>query len=597
MDVDPAPSILTSPNMTGRVRNRIVRLFPKFNLSEQTFLIGLAILIGVGCGAGSVLFQWLLDAAHRLLLVDAPSLLGKPYLFPLIPAMGGLAAGLIACFYAVEARGPGVAEVMNAIITRRGVIRARVIVAKAFASAFTLGSGGSAGSEGPTIQIGAAWGSTVGRLFRLSEANLKTLIACGASAGISAIFNAPIAGVLFSLEIILGDFTIAAFTPVVIASVMSAVVAKAYMGERQAFEVPDYQFVNLHELGWYVILAVLAGIVGAAFIRLLYATEDLFNRRAYGMPVWLKPAVGGALVGIIGLGCPPALGVGYEVIGAALHGQILLPMLGLLLGLKLLSTSLTVGSGASGGLFAPSLFMGATLGGAFGRLAETWLPGVVSPSGAYAVVGMSAFVAATTHAPLTSSLIIVEMTGNYRLILPLMFTTVLAVAMARVIERESIYSLKLRRRGLNIHQGRDLSVLEKLPVSRVVRPDFDFIREHTPLREIVDLIGRSNLNDFPVMDDKGGFKGMIWFHDIREVMLEYDMHALLIAEDVMGKPPAALELSSSLADALVQFSNTDADTLPVFRTGSPVELEGIITRSDLLRSYERELLIRGRADR
>ena len=594
MDVDPAPTVLNAPQAANRFRNRIVRFFPRLNLSEQSFLISLAILVGVGCGAGSVLFQWLLDAAHRLLFVDAPALLGNPFLFPLIPALGGLAAGLIASFYASEARGPGVAEVMNAIITRRGVIRARVMVAKAFASAFTLGSGGSAGSEGPIIQIGAAWGSTVGRLFRFSEANLKTLIACGASAGISAIFNAPIAGVLFSLEIILGDFTIAAFTPVVISSVMAAVVAKAYMGERQVFEVPDYQFVNLHELGWYVILAVIAGVAGAVFIRLLYATEDLFNRQASGMPSWLKPAVGGALVGLIGLGCPPAMGVGYEIVGAALQGQILLPMLGLLLGLKLLSTSLTVGSGASGGLFAPSLFVGATLGGAFGRLAEKWLPGVISPPGAYAVVGMSAFVAATTHAPLTSSLIIVEMTGNYRLILPLMFTTVLAVAMARVIERESIYSLKLRRRGLNIHQGRDLSVLEKLPVSRIVRRDFDFIREHTPLREIVDLIGRSNLNDFPLMDDRGGFRGMIWFHDIREVMLEYDMHALLIAEDVMGKPPPFLEPSSSLADALVQFSNTDADALPVFRSNSREELEGIITRSDLLRSYERELLIRGR---
>ena len=326
MDVDPAPTILTSPNAANRFRNRIARFFPRLNLSEQTLLIGLAILVGVGCGAGSVLFQWLLDVTHRLLLVDAPALLGNPFLFPLIPALGGLAAGLIACFYEAEA----------------------------------------------------------------------------------------------------------------------------------------------------------------------------------------------------------------------------------------------------------------------------WLPGLISPPGAYAVVGMSAFVAATTHAPLTSSLIIVEMTGNYRLILPLMFATVLAVVMARVIERESIYSLKLRRRGLNIHQGRDLSVLEKLPVSRIVRPDFDFIREHTPLREIVDLIGHSNLHDFPLMDDKGGFKGMIWFHDIREVMLEYDMHALLIAEDVMGKPPPTLESSSSLADALVQFSNTDADTLPVFRSDSREELEGIITRSDLLRSYERELLIRGR---
>ncbi len=431
-------------------------------------------------------------------------------------------------------------------------------------------------------------------MFRISETHIKTLIACGAAAGISAIFNAPIAGVLFAMEIILGDFAIAAFTPVVISSVLSAVVAHSYYGDNPVFHVPDYYFVNAYELGWYLILAVLTGMVGVLFIKLLYASEDFFDDTVTWLPEWFKPALGGALVGSIGLAYPQVMGVGYETVGAAMRGELVLPVLGVLLGLKLVTTSLTLGTGGSGGVFAPSLFFGATLGGTFGNLVGSWFPGEVSSPGAFALVGMGAMVAATTHAPLTAMLIIFEMTGSYHLILPLMFCTILAVIVARALERESIYTLKLRRRGLRIHQGRDLSVLEKIPVSRIVRRDFDFVREHTPLGEIVDLIQHSSTHDFPVLDHQGGFLGMIWFQDVREVMLENDMYVLLIAEDVMGDPPPRLLSNSSLANALVQFSATDADTLPVFRSAESKELEGVITRSDLIRSYEREVLLRER---
>lgn len=572
----------------------LLRVCLKLNLTENHFLIALAMVVGFGGGVSSIFFRLLLELTQEVFFSQARGWIGPTFLLPLIPALGGLLAGLIAFYYAQEVRGAGVSEVINAIVTRRGVIRSRVMWAKALASGITLGSGGSGGSEGPIVQIGAALGSRVGQVFKLSESNLKTLIACGASAGIAAIFNAPIAGVLFALEVILGDFAISAFAPVVISAVISAVVAHAYWGDQAVFVVPDYRFVDAFELGWYLMLAALAGGLGVLYMRFLYGTDDFFENRLTQVPVWLKPAIGGLLVGCVGLLVPEVLGVGYHTVGKALHGDLVLETALVILVLKILTSSLTLGSGGSGGFFAPSLFIGAALGEAFGLFAQAYLPGVKSPPGAFAVVGMGAFVAGTTHAPLTATLIIFEMTGSYHIILPLMFTTILAVVVARSIERESIYSLKLARRGVRLHHGRDLSVLAQMPVSKIMRTDYDFVREHTPLGEMVSLIQHGSLHDFPVLDRSGQFLGMIWFHDIREVMLENDMYALLIAEDVLGDPPPHLLPRSSLADALVQFTAHDADTLPVFRAPSENHLVGVITRSDLMRCYERELLLRER---
>ena len=278
---------------TKRLQVRVLRHFQKLSLTEQHFLIALAMVIGVSTGLLAVVYRTMLEALYDLMVVQGQSALGVWYLLPLIPAAGGLVAGLLIRFYAGEAKGAGVSEVINAMITRGSVIRPRVVLAKSVASGFTLGSGGSAGSEGPVIQIGAAWGSSLGQAFRVSEASLRTLIACGSAAGISAIFNAPIAGVLFSLEIFLFDFTVAAFTPVVIASVLSAVVAHVYLGHDPVFHVPDYQHTAASELGWYVALALVAGVVGVGFIRLLDVSEDLFEDRLSWIPEWLRPAVGG----------------------------------------------------------------------------------------------------------------------------------------------------------------------------------------------------------------------------------------------------------------------------------------------------------------
>lgn len=566
---------------------RPFRIFSGLQFTQQNLLLVLAMAVGLGGGMASILFRELLTFSQGFFAAQ-----GRVIYLPLLPALGGLATGMIASFYAREVRGAGVVEVINALVTRRGVIRPRVMWAKAVASGLTLGSGGSGGSEGPIIQIGAAMGSAVGQALKFSETQLKTLIACGAAAGIAGIFNAPIAGVLFAAEVILGDFAVSSFAPVVVSAVMSAVVAHAYWGDRAVFAVPDYHFSGAAELGWYLVLAILVGMAGVLFVRALYNVDGVFERRLSAVPIWARPALGGALVGLIGLIHPGVLGVGYEVIDRALQGDLALSVCMLLLVLKIVTTSLTIGSGGSGGIFAPSLFIGATLGSAFGRFAGVYLPGAAGSPGAFALVGMSALVAGTTHAPLAAMLIIFEMTGNYQIILPLMLATIMAVVVARSLEPESIYSLKLARRGVRLHHGRDLSVLEAIPVSQIMRTDCDFVREHTPLGEIVGLLQHGNLHDFPVLDRNGRFMGMIWFHDIREVMLENDMYALLIAEDVIGDAPPQLVPTSSLAEALVRFTAHDVDALPVFDTSGGKHLAGMVTRSALMRCYERELLLR-----
>jgi CIC family chloride channel protein len=572
------------------------KLFLKLNLGEQHFLVGLAMLVGIGGGFASLAFRLLLENAEHLFRVVLPDFLAATWSLPLIPAAGALVAGILTYRYAREAKGHGVPNVMEAIITKRGVIRARVVVVKAFASAFTLGTGGSAGSEGPIIQIGSALGSSIGQLFRISETNTKTLIACGAAAGISAIFNAPIAGVLFAVEIILGEFTISAFTPVVISSVLSAVVAQGFAGDRAVFLTPDYHFTSALELVWFVVLAILAGVLAVAFIKLLYGAEDYFDLRVTYLPEWLKPAVGGALVGVIGLAYPEVMGVGYQTIESSLNGGVGPTILLILLGLKLVATGLTLGSGGSGGVFAPSLFFGAALGGAFGSFAGTYLPGVTSPAGAFALVGMGAMVSATTHAPLTAMLIIFEMTGSYHIILPLMFATIIALITARALESESIYSLKLARRGIRLFHGQDLSVLERVPVSRIMQSEFNFVRADTSLGEIVSMIQRSDYRDYPVLNDDGVIQGMVWFHDVREVMLENSMYPLLIASDIQGEMPMTVHIDSSLADALLCFSEVDAESLPVLSKDDETRIAGVVTRTELMRFYERVLLIRERTE-
>lgn len=575
------------------------RIGEKARFSENTYLIIIALIVGVSTGLGAVMFRWLILTFSNFFFGH-----GINWLIPLIPMAGGLLVGPIVYFYATEAKGHGVPEVMAAVALKSGVIRPRVAVAKAVASAICIGSGGSAGREGPIVQIGAAIGSTVGKLFKLSGDRVKILVGCGAAAGISAVFNAPIAGVIFALEVILGDFTIRTFSPVILSSVLSSVVSRALLRDQPAFIVPPYQLVSAWEIPLYILLGGFAGIVAVIFTRTLYMSEDFFDHKVK-IPAYLKPALGGLLLGFAGLvavklnyagftslSAPAIFSDGYEAIGSVLDGGGIWFTLLALVVLKILATNLTLGSGNSGGIFAPSLFMGAMAGGLFGIAVHSLFPGVTAHPGAYALVGMAAVVAGTTHATITSILIVFEMTKDYRIMLALMIACVFSTLVARRLLHPSIYSMKLIRRGIRLRGGRDVNLLEVIKVGDIMQRDFKTIPMHTNLHALLRYLEGSTETTLPVVTPEGRLYGMISFQDLRTVLTRHEVDALVIASDIATREIVSITEDENLNQALEKFGMRDFDLLPVVEKNDPTRIKGVIHKSYVISYYNKRLMER-----
>ncbi|MFQ6048488.1 MAG: chloride channel protein [Phycisphaerae bacterium] len=371
--------------MTGRLLKFLRRTHAYLRQSEHLYMVLVALVIGLGGGLFAVAFRKLIGLGNQLGWHDAAYTIsyirGLPYWWKIsVPAVGGLICGLIIYYFAREAKGHGVPEVIEAVALRSGRIRPRVVIAKMLASASSIASGGSVGREGPIVQIGSAFGSTLGQWLGVDERRLRTLVGCGAAAGIAGTFNAPVAGALFAVEIILADFGVMQFSPIVISSVAATVVGHHYFGDVPAFVVPAYSLVHYGELFAYAALGILAGLAALAFVRLLYLSEDAFDKLRIWPP--LKALAGGALIGVLALWFPQVFGVGYEAIGEALQGQMVWQLLFILVGVKILAVSITIGSGGSGGIFAPSLFIGAMLGGAVGTVvSQFWPQSTAGPGG------------------------------------------------------------------------------------------------------------------------------------------------------------------------------------------------------------------------
>ncbi len=583
--------------MSGELSTRIIGWFAKtiasLKLSERRVLIILSVLVGVGGGLGAVIFRWLIGFFHKLFFDYGPLLFSQitshpQYLIPLIPMAGGLLVAPITYRLAKEARGHGVPEVMLAVALRGGIIRPLIALAKSIASSICIGSGGSAGREGPIVQIGSALGSTVGQMFNMSGERVKILVGCGAAAGISATFNAPIAGVLFALEIILGDFTMYAFSPVILSSVVATIISRAFLGNYPAFIVPAYDLVSVWEMPMYIGLGMVAGVFSVVFIKALYKSEDIFE--ALRIRNSLKPALGGLMLGIIGIFYPQLFGVGYEAISSALQEQTVVRVLVLLAFMKIVATSLTLGSGGSGGIFAPSLFMGAMLGGFFGYLANLAFPEVTASYGAYALVGMSAVVAGTTHAPITAMLIIFEMTGDYRIILPLMLASVISTLLANKLNRDSIYTLKLSRRGISLKAGKDRTLLEGISVQEVMTTSWQALPQNMPLSQLLQFVEQSREDVFPVLNPRGELAGILTLQDIRSVVTKRVLEDLVIVEDIISHNYPTATLDENLASALSKFQVRDLEGLPVVDKYNPKKLLGILKRADIISFYNKRLL-------
>ncbi len=559
--------------------HRIGQLAQTLRQSDATFLLIFAVLTGLGSGYGAVVFRWLIRFFHHWFFDRGKilfSFLGEYYVI-IIPAIGGLIVGFIIYFLARETRGHGVPEVMMAVDKQEGRIRFRVALVKALVSSLSIGSGGSVGREGPIVQIGSSIGSSLGQIFKLSGDKIKILVACGAAGGIAATFNAPLAGIFFALEVILRDYSPRHLSSVVLSSVVATLVSRYYLGDNPSFIAPVYQLNSAWEFVFYMPFGLLAAVTGFLFIKLLYKSEDLFEKLP--IPEYFQPAIGGLMVGVIGLWYPQVFGVGYEHIELALYGKIATSLAIILLFAKMVATSLTLGSGASGGIFAPSIFLGAMLGVAFSKLSHILFPGISIEPGASALIGMAAVFAGVAQAPVTSILILFELTNDYKIILPLMAAVIVSFLILRKLSPESIYTLKLVRRGVHVIK-RQQDVLETILVSEAMSLDVIEVNQDQIIREVGLMIKKTRHRGFPVIDNDNKLIGIVTHKDINKA-LAMDMGDHKVNE-IMSTDLVCCSPNENLRYALEKLGSRNIGRAPVIDPKNPKVILGIITRKNII---------------
>ena len=575
--------------MWSRMRDAVATWRESLRRVQATKLIIVPCLTGILTGAAAIGFvellnfvQWCAIGSTELPLRVVPDL--RWYHVVLAPAVGGLIVGPLVRFLAPEAEGHGVPEVIEAVMLRGGRIRKRVAAVKSLASALTIGTGGSVGREGPIVQIGAGVGSAVGQLLKFPAEQTKTLAACGAAAGIAAVFNAPIAGAFFALEVITGNFAMPSFSPVILASVLSTVVTRAYFGDHPAFIVQPYELQSVYEIVTYAGLGLFCGGVAVVFVWVMDRFESWAGR--VPIPKLWRPAAGGLLLGVLIVFIPNLYGVGYATMDGALKGGIPWQWLALLLGMKMIATSLTLASGGSGGVFLPSLYLGAVAGGLYGFAVHALLPNVTAGSGAYALVGMAGVLSAATHSPITAMILLFEVTGDYKIILPVMVVVTLATVVGRALKEDSLYTLQLSRRGIALHRREDV-IMRTHTVGEVMQPAVHVLDDRTVIGDVVQHFLEREAVLAYVVDAARRFLGTISIHDIKDPEV-LALGPLVLARDVAEPYVHAVAPKDTLADCMDQFLLSEHEELPVIdRDG---RLVGVVSRRDVLRVYSSELL-------
>ncbi len=573
--------------MIRRLIERI-RALPQ---NESNVLVLTAVAVGVLAGIGAITLEHLLRAFNRLFL-GREGVLGTGLIRVLVaPVAGALLAGPLVARFAREAKGHGVPEVMEAVALRGGRIRGRVAVVKIVASALTIGSGGSAGREGPIVQVGATLGSKVGQWFKMSDQRVRILVGCGAAAGIAAAFNAPLAGVFFALEVILQRFTARGFATVVLAAVTSSVIWRAAFGNRPVLAVPAFGLESPVELAFYVALGVLAALAALLFVRVLYWVEDRFEELRF--PEDLKPAVGALLLGGLGVvtvlalqnhdapvSGPLIFGTGLPGLNLALGNQVLWWGLVLLLGGKILATAFSLGSGGSGGVFAPSLFIGAMLGALVGQGVNLLFPATAGSVGAYAMVGMAAVFAGAAQAPIAAILILFEMTNDYLIILPLMLSCIVAAVTYSLMEPRSIYTMKLARKGVELTEGRERHLMERTPARKGILEEFPKITVPSTVEAAKAALGSTTFDWVVAVDDGERLIGVI----PRDRLTEIDSERPPPLEDLIQDVPAITRYQS-LDVAMRRIAPRGLRMLPVIDAPSSRQVVGVVTRDSLMGAY------------
>jgi len=566
----------------------------KQSVAETLYPLLIAVAIGVLAGLGAVAFRMLINVEIDLLWPDGDSFAERytnaHWAWRLTaPMLAGLIISPLIFRAAPEVRGPGVSEVIKALSLLDGIIRRRVTVLKSFATATYIAAGCSVGREGPIVHIGASIGSSVTQLLGLGPDKRKLAIACGAAAGIAATFQAPMTGTMFAVEILLFDLEVASLSNIVIASVTGTVVARAFGANESIFQIPFFTLSHPGELLLYVILGLITGLFSLLFMAYIFSLPKLFSKLR--IPVWFAPAVAGLVVGGIGLFRPEALGIGYESIDEVLGGQSVLGVVTLVLIAKILATGLCVGSGMSGGVFAPSLFIGAMLGCVFGHLVSLIWPGMPLSPAHYGLIGMGAFVAGTTLAPITAILTIFELTYNYEVVLPLMAACIPSLVVVRLLHDFSIYETKLLTQGIRIVRGHDANRLRSLTVKNAMCEEYEFLRASTPFHELVKMVLHSPFPHFMVLGENDFLVGVLSLRDIRSRLADPEYKGDdETAADLMTREVITVSEDQNLENAFQQFSLGNFSFLPVLSKNDSRRVVGYLKKDDLLNAYEQHIL-------
>ena len=579
------------------MKSQLRRLLP----GDNTRLLAVASFIGLMSGVLNIIFRTTVHFVEEFIFKGGKEFLqiGKGdihlLLLPLIPMAGMLLLIPFSLLFPGEVNGYGFTKFLRKVNLEGGYIHVRTIFLKIISTALTIGTGNSAGVEGPIAQIGGAMGSQVGQFFRVSGNRMKLYIAAGCAGGIAGMFNAPIAGIFFAAEIVLlGTYEISSFSALITASAISTVVTRSYFGEASLFTIPQYNVVNhFVELPLYSLLAVLTGLLAVFHIKVFYLIRDWYQ--GLKIPNQLKPITGAFIVGSIAIMFPQVMGDGYHFVEAVLYGGGMTWLLVCLIFLKILATAVTLGSGGAGGVFAPALFIGTMIGGSFGSVVHKILPDSTAGPGAYASVGIGAFLAASTHAPLTAIFLLFEMTGNYQIIVPAMLASIIGTMVATKLNEDSIDTVDFSREGINIHEGREVSIMKSLRVGLAITEDVDFISERANINQLLLTFSETKSGFyFPVIDETGKMTGIISMTDVKNIIhRDSQERSAQTVGSICQRDIIMLTPDDSLYTAMQLFDIKGIEEIPVVESLKNRWVLGMLKRRSVISAYNREVLKKG----
>lgn len=558
------------------------------------YFLFFSVLIGAVSAFGALafrglihFFQWLFWGAGEISFLAA--VMSCPWwVILVVPVCGAVLGGFIIVYIVPEARGTGVPEVILSVADQQSRIRGRVTFFKALATGLFIGAGASVGREGPIVQIGSSVGSSLAQALKLTPMHRRVCLACGAAAGISATFNAPITGALFAVEIILLDLEVMYLVHVITASVTGSVISRLFLGDLPYLGHAVFSMQSYAELLVYLVLGVAAGGLGILFIRLLYAADTFFAK--IPVPGWLTPAIAGLILGIFGLYYPELLGVGYGTVEEALFTELALSYVFILLCMKMILTCICIGSGMSGGIFAPSLVLGSLLGAATAQVINLAVPGMELIPTNYALAGMGAFVAGTTFAPITAIFTIFELTYTEEIILPLMVSCISSVMIGRTLFGYSVYEMKLLRKNVNLIRGRDVAVLRQIPVSEEMVEEFETLDVKADMMTVIRKMNKTAFPHFVVVNEENRLAGVLSPRDVQKVMTDLELLTdLVITADIMVRNVITISPQDNLLNALFLFEAHHISFLPVTDPDDNTKVIAILRRDDMLKAYREKV--------